>query len=537
MSNLLNTEEGRSALLVSQKFLLQRRMSRFFKRNIEIDINAYREGQEFDLGKMLGSLNPAHDAEILEIYRLLAAVGGLERTIADLTYYISPTTGSDSTGTGSSARPYASLWFVKNLPKTIAHKVRVLITSNLDASTTDLDLAFRFEAGGSFALAGAAAPTVISSGHVYVGHGSLGGLGGVAVEVLNPWPPNTSRNFVRVNGANPRAFGVHTSAAEFALSQTLPATYGGPPADPMDVIRPAVNLKLRSLHTHCSGVSPSWSYDQYAVPLAIVNLILDFPNSSYTHNRVNLHDDCYRIISFVKITNQFSDYQGMSIKGGALNTNSLVDRDLKALTLCGIENIENAPAGGTPYNCGLIIDNNSTDELIEIEGATVFHIDTQCGVVLRGRTTLSLSCVGQAVLRNAIANVHQVIANGKAGEPLDSGGGVELYDSSGKIEFVTTLSSDNCITLRGGSICRIARCGSDAIFSNILNAGVFGIHVNFGCSALYNDGAGITPLTDGLTGAVTDLAGYEYGVGQDNVAWGILNAYTLFGKCDITITE
>ena len=113
MSDLLNTSEGRNVIIEAQRFLLKRRLARFFKRNLAIDFEQYEKGLgEFDLSTLLGQLNVAWDDELRDLYRLLGTVGGLTESIAETEINVNPATGSDITGTGSADRPYASLWFI-----------------------------------------------------------------------------------------------------------------------------------------------------------------------------------------------------------------------------------------------------------------------------------------------------------------------------------------------------------------------------------------------------------------------------------------
>jgi len=165
MSNLLNTEEGRAALFEARNYLLRRRLSRFFKRNLVIDFDHYlNSGTEFDLVTLLGQLNPAHDNEILELYRLLGIIGGLENSIEDMTVYVDADNGDDQTGTGSSDRPFASLWFLPFLPRNINHIYRILLVTDLDMSDTILNFTQTVGPGGCLTVAG-----VGEEEHVQVG--------------------------------------------------------------------------------------------------------------------------------------------------------------------------------------------------------------------------------------------------------------------------------------------------------------------------------------------------------------------------------
>lgn len=154
MSNLLNDAEGRNVVIIAQRHLLERRISRFFKRNLVIDYEQFSVGSsEFDLGTLLGQLNLAWDDELRDLYRLLGTIGGLPESIADTTIHVNPSTGSDPSGTGSAARPYASLWFVHLLPKRINHNYRILIYNNLN-HTGVLTITNEFGAEGCLSFIG-----------------------------------------------------------------------------------------------------------------------------------------------------------------------------------------------------------------------------------------------------------------------------------------------------------------------------------------------------------------------------------------------
>lgn len=131
MSNLLNDTEGRNVVLVAQRDLLRRRISRFFKRNLVVDYEQWSNGGEFDLATLLGSLNVAWDDELRDLYRLLGHIGGLNESVQNETIYVSPT-GNDITGTGSATSPYATLWFLPFLPRVIAHDYQILIQGNVN---------------------------------------------------------------------------------------------------------------------------------------------------------------------------------------------------------------------------------------------------------------------------------------------------------------------------------------------------------------------------------------------------------------------
>ena len=154
MSNLLNDNEGRNVVLEAQRYLLQRRLSRFFKRNLVIDYNQWSHGGEFDLSTLLGGLNPAWDDELRDLYRLLGHVGGLARSVADEVIYVDSVSGSDTDGTGSSDSPYASLWFLANLPRVIAHHYSIVLRADVDYNDV-LMITQEFDGDGCLSIVGA----------------------------------------------------------------------------------------------------------------------------------------------------------------------------------------------------------------------------------------------------------------------------------------------------------------------------------------------------------------------------------------------
>jgi hypothetical protein len=153
MSNLLTDTEGRNVVLTAQRHLLERRIARFFKRNLVIDYAQWSAGGQFDLDTLLGDLNEGLDQELRELYRLLGHVGGLQETVQDEEIYVNPAAGSDETGTGDTAAPYASLWFLANLPRIIRHQVSVILLGDVDYDDI-LTLCHQFEGEGCLNIIG-----------------------------------------------------------------------------------------------------------------------------------------------------------------------------------------------------------------------------------------------------------------------------------------------------------------------------------------------------------------------------------------------
>lgn len=172
MSNLLNDTEGRLVVLEAQRELLRERLSRFFKRNLVIDYEQWSKGLgEFDLPTLLGDLNEGLDDELRDLYRLLGHVGGLQQTVWDEIIHVNPATGSDITGTGDTAHPYASLWFLPTLPRIIANHVIIVLWGDVDYDDI-LYVSHEFRGNGGLSFVGYGAAPDPAGG---VLNGTLGG--------------------------------------------------------------------------------------------------------------------------------------------------------------------------------------------------------------------------------------------------------------------------------------------------------------------------------------------------------------------------
>jgi len=554
MSNLLLTAEGRQALLVAQRFQLERRLSRFFHRTVVVDISRKREGlQEFDLSTMLGALNAAHDPEIIDIFRLLGAVGGLSVSIADMTYYVDAATGSDVTGTGSLMRPFATLWFLDNLPRRIKHAYRIVLLSDILSPTQDLLFDFDFGSEGSFALIGSGAPTEIQAPTpAGMGVGPLGGNGGMVVPLASQtFLPTAAQNFLQATSgsASGIAVPIHSTVNTpwgDALVQLMPFTIGGlNPADNVRVITPRRMLRIRSIYSCCRGMA-----QVNRSQLAIVNLTIDFevippPWYAPPPSHFRWANDCISTISFVKFLDTWSDTSssydepGNMIRGGGLNTDVLHDHvEILSLANCGVVNLD-APYG-TPYSpwiCGAELAGLAPSEYLGIDGnANVVGLDCHCTVVLRNTSNILFSNVGSFKLMNANVSLKCCIADGhNTAVPPLTRGAVELYDSICKADNITPIASDNIFSLFGGSKVRIIQCGLDMTYSQINNGGVRAEGVNE-VECVYNDPTS-TPTIDGLFGLINGMVGYKKSVGETDFAWPALDVVQAFGNSTAIVTR
>jgi hypothetical protein len=358
MSNLLNTAEGRNVVLEAQRYLLKRRLSRFFKRNLVIDFEQFSKGLgEFDLGTLLGQLNPAWDDELIDLYRLLGTIGALPESIADTQIYVNPTTGSDITGTGSTDRPYASLWFLGFLPKRINHLYRVLIYGDIDHGGP-LTLTNEIGDGGSLSFVGVGPAVEVFS---------------AVASFVDAAPVNQQQTWIEIETNTPPVAGVTRSYIQFLDGANV--SYAAPVnridignqrvyfrRDPLSgivqnnnfhYIEPAHTLTVQGLNIVCSGshrVPESLSFRGSRVNF--VNLTIAVDNQGSNVNTMVYTDGVPMTFSFcqIEVAGEASAYP-CKIQN-SINEFVPVDDQLIALSACGVGNLFQG-AGGQPISCGM----------------------------------------------------------------------------------------------------------------------------------------------------------------------------------------
>jgi hypothetical protein len=534
MSNLLNTEEGREALIVAQRFQLERRLARFFHRTIVIDYTRYKEGlSEFDLGTMLGALNPAHDTEITDIFRLLGAVGGLSASIADMTYYVSAL-GSDITGTGSAARPFQTLWFIQNLPKRLNHKYRVVLTTNISEPTRDLTLDFTFGGNGSFAIIGTGDPLSLHSDTVDVaGVVALQGNGGLLVTSVGVFQPTDIQYFIRftsgvaTNVAAPLHYAHLASGVTNAFQFIASAPAAG---DTFDICHPRYTLTLKSLNSFCKGNAPMSSFGDRASQLAIVNLQINFPAAGgpfdATLKKFVWNNDCDSTISFVRFMDNWASHYN-TIYGGNINLHDLLDDQVVTLAASGLMNLDGTTGPHIPVICGFMLNGGIGNQNLWVRDCNISAMDCHTIVVIPGRSEFH-NC-GFGILRGRSANFicDYSLLDGVHNAGNDNGGGFELYESHCQAEQCTVIESDNLVTMYYGSNMTVIQVGSDPAISNITNCGCWAEGAAV-IQAFYNDPI-MTPVSAGMTGALGDLMGVTAGA-PAIVAWPAAGGFAYFAN-------
>jgi hypothetical protein len=526
-STLLNSIDGRQAMLIAAQHLLKRRLSRFFKRNLVIDYNYWKTTGQFPLSQILGQLNGLNDQEILDLYHLLGVVGGLPTSIADTTIFVNAVTGSDVTGDGSSTSPFASLWFMDILPRRLNHKYRVVLQSDVTAYSLRLD--FDFGEDGSFAILGQGTPQVLET-NLIGSIGTLGGGGGMWVACVGGFGVLAQSSFIESGNF---AVPVHKIAmVNNALIQGMPWTLGGvTPGDDCHIVRPSRTLTVENIEACCTG-----GRRLRQSQVGIFNLNIDFPASTPpffngVEGMIKWRNTCESTLSFVRFNYTYNgsgaNPSGNEFRYGSINTNVHVDRNqIYTLAACGISNLDGPDTNVNPYQpsiCGAKFGDISISgpaENTNIRDCEVMAVDFDNVINLRGCAKVTYSNALMFVCRSCNYDVQYCMVDGiqTAGPGLHQRAGIESYCSVGNAERITTLTADNCMTFYGGCICKISQCGSDATYSSIANGGIWAEGQNI-LEAWYNAAMGNTPITEGMVGATGNLISYTTSIGETADAW------------------
>lgn len=352
MSDLLTTEEGRSAVIQAQRFLLQRRLSRFFKRNLVISYNEWLSGNGFNLAAILGELNEHHDEEILNLYRLLSLVGGLEESIADMRIYVDAVDGDDDEGDGSEENPFASLWFIGNLPKTINHKITIFFVN--DYSGDGLTLDYSFGDGGQIDFVGVGAPTVIES-HVV----AVGGVSAVLFDsskyitvVDAPTIPCNGDFLVPTEGADigkAQVIQRMDGSVFVTLADSTPGLLDG---EGLDTVRPSRTVSFDYVSISGFGCMHNTALAKYSSAVNFINMRLDLSSASAFDERAVFehHGQLCVSMQFVQV---LTPAAGTVSINGQINTASAENYgQLTLLSESGITNLGYAGPEANEEMCG-----------------------------------------------------------------------------------------------------------------------------------------------------------------------------------------
>jgi hypothetical protein len=161
---LFDTVAGREILQELSCWLAKRRMSRRFHRSFYRAFDSWKTTGAFSLETLENSLNSVDVQEIENLNTLLVQLGCSDIGVFNGgVIHVNPVTGSDETGDGSDARPFASLGFLSSpfFPKYIDHDIRILIEGSVTADELCLDQTIG--PNGSFSFVGVGTPVVVTT--------------------------------------------------------------------------------------------------------------------------------------------------------------------------------------------------------------------------------------------------------------------------------------------------------------------------------------------------------------------------------------
>lgn len=469
MTNLLTTEDGRNAAIVAKKFLIQRRLSRFFKSRLPIAVEEYENTGVFDLATLLGQLNEAHDPEILTLYRLLGLSGGLVETVADMRIYIDGTTGSDETGEGTITNPYSTLWFFDYLPKRIKHKIDIVFTGEIGDGTFDMVFDHVFSGDGSINIIGSGAPTQIAGPYVVSAKTYLAG-GIAATSIDSNIAPGAAYEGMFVQASSGAAQGIASPIYDIGAASTVIQTgmiifAGLVPADEINIVEPTPILNLHSLHGYAAGEKSTWNFNYRRNRIVFMNMKIVFPSEQESEERFVWNNRCHTQFSFVQ-TSMTSVGNPFLTLDGYINDGSSISTDADILANCGVINLNDATDGAHSTMAGMSIMTNSpvfTRNEAKIKRVSVSNVQwyfEKSSAELEHCFAQWFECDQSNIKFSNCLGVGRVF-----GAAPFSGCAFLAKRSTMNVEFGCCLTSNNAFGWIEGSLGALTRCDLDATFS------------------------------------------------------------------------
>lgn len=471
MTQLLLDNEGREAIREGIIHLAKRRLSRRWKRAFVVAFEAWRTSGTFDRSVLIDAMNDAHDDEVRDLYRLLASVGALPVTIGDLEYNVNQDTGSDITGDGSAAAPYATMWFLDYLPQTIRHHVRILIHS--DHSEYNINTSrFCIEREGFISFVGVSAPEVLSSGHIVANlmtsYNAVQFTAPVALEeaLSGGWWLQEMTAGAFQYWAHP----ILTNKADIIYYPVGDGTALNPnPGDSMRIMRPALTLSVENMVlSHRASADLQGGAYWASNRVTFCNLRIDV-----TGGRASaVLFDAPTAFTFCTILSS-----GNIRWQGRINDYPAYDNALLSVSGCEVKNLSSSNAGMGPgiVTAGLHV----TDSfLFLLDGAVFRHGVSNSYMVMFGNSRIS--GIG---IRGELNLVNKNHADDNTGTdqytasiayvlscvPADGGNSINCYNSTTRIRrfrFINRTAEINNAFIQWWGLCHVSLeyCGQDTTF-------------------------------------------------------------------------
>lgn len=485
MSNLLGDPEGQATVDVIEDFLIRRRIARFLKRNFVVAFQDYCDTGTFKQEILLGELNEAHDPELRKLFQLLEESGGSTEVIstAPLNLWVDSGAGDDDTGDGTQAKPYKTLFFLKSLPRRIAHPYKIMLIGDV-VYNDHLTLDFTFSDLGSLSFIGVGfpaqvlAPQAIQTTAVLVGFDSAR-----FIRVpLVPWSNNQWQDdWIQImDGTDAgKAVSVHTNGPNtcYFRGRVLPGMSNG---DSFRMVRPVNKLSVKSLTSVCNGPSALTADKRGSGRIGFYNLIIELDEAQGGPKNATfvINNRCGMNFSFCTVRHYDVGIPEIIIESPVNEFNPL-DEEISMFAACGVTNLTDPYDGGYQNHrqAGLAVRSGNSNEYVLttiIEDARkVLCIDFVNLVEAKGTVDFRHNAVGALAVRGN-CHVWELLCTGTNYPGVWAG--ISILQGQVDIEgFVVLGPSTACIAVyrgQGSFVLRGNGGGADPVESSGILFGV-----------------------------------------------------------------
>lgn len=469
MSDLLSTPDGVNAVVVAQRYLLERRLSRFFKRNLVISYNDWKSGNGFVLETLVGELNSFHDEEVLDLFRLLALVGGTAATMADMEIFVDPTNGSDTTGDGTETLPYQSLWFLPTLPKRIDHEIDILLLGDVSyPNFAEMLVDHDFGAKGVLNFIGVGTPEIVEGPFEVSFVSALAGIPCVTITMTTaPGAAHAGEFLMATSGTDAgQTQAIHSlpSVDTFlCLKGSFPSLS---PGDTMNVVRPSVTLSCRALAV--TSRNGSWYSDivRGESKISFTNLIIDIANTNDARDSLLIDSTCDTAFGFVQIDPPDNGTWRVKSRVNYLSPSSFAE----SKTDSGVTNISDFGTESNQNFSGVAIKDVGKSYPGWLDRGDIGWWSTRGLLNLIRDCNLRHVSAERIAAERSMGKIYQTIVEGHVNSNV--GGGIEVFSSCLDLEQFLVLNSDNYIVLIGQSFLTLTDCNK-ALYSTISQYGIY----------------------------------------------------------------
>jgi len=356
---LIDSVAGREILQGLGCYLAKRRMSRRLHRSFYRAFNEWKNSGSFSLETLENELNQLDQDEITELNDLLVQLGCSSIGLYNGgVYHVNPTTGSDETGDGSDARPFASLSFLSSpyFPKYIDQQIRILIDGTVTADELCFDQTIG--PGGSLSIVGVGAPVVQATSQ---GAGPFVLTGVIPYNSpIAAWEFNVAETFgvdelyskwIRFTTGDlaGQCMPIHLNNASSIFTRS--GWFGTPViGDEFVVVDIASTIVCPRWNIEING--PTYgNADNSLSRFNIYNLNLDLRSVNYQWDLFRIRNTVQSQISFVRIITDSGQFAAIKIESD-LNQYPADDIGASALSSSGVSNLDKAFATAT--NAGLM---------------------------------------------------------------------------------------------------------------------------------------------------------------------------------------